>query len=126
MQGGVPEAGDGFLAWRWNQFLAGADFGDPRPPGRLETAWQQPLGRPRGAPTRTDRLLGRAPAVEQGGKRFMLRPQAPGCAGGVFKAAGVALPPLVQQLPNATPPPGAASVPPPRHRGRPRRGATRR
>jgi len=64
--------------------------------------------------------------VEQGGKRFMLRPQAPGCAGGVFKAAGVALPPLVQQLPNATPPPGAASVPPPRHRGRPRRGATRR
>ena len=64
--------------------------------------------------------------IEQGGKRFMLRPQAPGCAGGVFKAAGVALPPLVQQLPNATPPPGAASLPPPHHRRRPRRGATRR
>src|SRR5256714_1848320 len=64
--------------------------------------------------------------VEQGGKRVMLRPQAPGCAGGVFKAAGVALPPLGQQLPNATPPPGAASLPPPRYRGRPRRGATRR
>src|SRR4051794_21862968 len=30
--------------------------------------------------------------VEQGGKRFVLRPQAPGCAGGVFKAVGVALP----------------------------------
>ena len=62
--------------------------------------------------------------VEQAGKRFVLRPQAPGCAGGVFKAVGVALPPLVQQMPNATPPP--ESVPPPRHRGRPRSGATRR
>src|SRR5205823_6573653 len=50
--------------------------------------------------------------VEQAGKRFMLRPQAPGCASGVFKAAGVALPPLVQQLPNATPPPVVAAAPP--------------
>src|SRR5205823_3377462 len=50
--------------------------------------------------------------VEQGGKRFRLRPQAPGCAGGVFKAVGVALPPLLQQLPNATPPPAAAAAPP--------------
>jgi hypothetical protein len=43
--------------------------------------------------------------VEQGAKRFMLRPDAPGCAAGVFKAVGVALPPLVSQLPSATPPP---------------------
>ena len=43
--------------------------------------------------------------VEQGTKRFVLRAQAPGCAGGVFKAVGVALPPLVRQLPTATPPP---------------------
>ena len=65
-------------------------------------------------------------SVEQAGKRFLLRLQAPGCAGGVFKAVGVALPPLVQQLPNATPPPRAESRSPPRHRGRPRCGATRR
>src|ERR1700747_3721791 len=43
--------------------------------------------------------------VEQGAKRFLLRPHAPGCAGSVFKAVGVALPPLVRQLPSATPPP---------------------
>ena len=43
--------------------------------------------------------------VEQGPKRFVLRAQAPGCAGAVFKAVGVALPPLVRQLPTATPPP---------------------
>ncbi len=61
--------------------------------------------------------------VEQATKRFLLRPHAPGCAGSVFKAAGVALPPLVCQLPSATPPPIAAPAPPPR-RGRPRRGAT--
>jgi hypothetical protein len=65
-------------------------------------------------------------SVEQAGKRFLLRPQAPGCAGSVFKAVGVALPPLVQQLPNATPPPRAESGSPPRHRGQPRCGATRR
>jgi hypothetical protein len=63
--------------------------------------------------------------VEQGAKRFMLRPHAPGCAGNVFKAVGVALPPLVRQLPNATPPPPALSAPPPPRRRRPRRGATR-
>ncbi len=63
--------------------------------------------------------------VEQGAKRFLLRPQAPGCTGSVFKAAGVALPPLVRQLPSATPPPVTASAPPPPRRGRPRRGATR-
>ena len=54
--------------------------------------------------------------VEQGTKRFVLRPHAPGCAGSVFKAVGVALPPLVHQLPPATPPP---------RRRRPQRGATR-
>ena len=63
--------------------------------------------------------------VEQGSKRFVLRAQAPGCAAAVFKAVGVALPPLVRQLPAATPPPGPAAPPkPPRCRGRPRRGAT--
>jgi hypothetical protein len=62
-------------------------------------------------------------SIEQGPKRFMLRPQAPGCAGAVFKAMGVALPPLVRQLPTATPPPSAPPTPP-RRRGRPRCGAT--
>jgi hypothetical protein len=41
----------------------------------------------------------------QGGKHFVLRPQAPGCAGSVFQAVGVALSPLLRQLPSATPPP---------------------
>ena len=62
--------------------------------------------------------------VEQGPKRFVLRPQAPGCAGSIFQATGVALPPLVRQLPPATPPPSTAPAPPERRRGRPRRGAT--
>ena len=63
--------------------------------------------------------------VEQGPKRFVLRAQAPGCAGAVFKAVGVALPPLVRQVPAGTPPPQpAAAATPPRRRGRPRRGAT--
>jgi Transposase DDE domain len=62
--------------------------------------------------------------VDQDNKRFVLRAQAPGCAGAVCKAVGVALPPLVQQLPAATPPP-APTPPPKRRRGRPRRGATR-
>jgi hypothetical protein len=61
--------------------------------------------------------------VDQGPKRFVLRTQAPGCAGVVCKAVGVALPPLVRQLPTAQPPPEPA--PPPARRGRPRRGATR-
>ena len=61
--------------------------------------------------------------IEQGSKRFGLRPQAPGCAGAVFKAAGVALPPLIQQIPIGTPPPVEAPPSPPR-RGRPRGGAT--
>src|SRR4051812_44005401 len=63
--------------------------------------------------------------VEQGSKRFVLRAQAPGCAGAVFKAVGVALPPLVRQPPTSTPPPTPVSPRmPPRRRGRPRRGAT--
>ena len=61
--------------------------------------------------------------VDQGAKRFVLRAQAPGCAGVVCKAVGVALPPLVRQLPPAQPPPKPAPLP--ARRGRPRRGATR-
>ena len=64
--------------------------------------------------------------IDQGTKHFVLRPQAPGCAGSVFKAVGVALPPLLRQPPNAIPPPPTTPVTPPRRRGRPRRGATSR
>jgi DDE family transposase len=60
--------------------------------------------------------------VEQGTKRFVLRTEAAGCAGAVCKAVGVALPPLVRQLPAAQPPPPPAA--PQARRGRPRRGAT--
>jgi len=63
--------------------------------------------------------------VEQGSKRFVLRAQAPGCSGAVFKAVGVALPPLVRQVPAGQPPPTEAPPTPPRRRGRPRRGAVR-
>ena len=70
--------------------------------------------------------------VEQGSKRFVLRAQAPGCFGAVFKAVGVALPPLVRQIAAGQPPPTeapptpplTAAATPPRRRGRPRRGAT--
>jgi hypothetical protein len=61
--------------------------------------------------------------IEQGPKRFVLRPQAPGCAGAVFKAVGVALPPLIRQIPTG-PSPQAEVPPSPPHRGRPRCGAT--
>ena len=61
--------------------------------------------------------------VDQGAKRFVLRVQTPGCAGVVCKAVGVALPPLVRQLPAAHPPPDP-TPPPLARRGRPRRGAT--
>ena len=37
--------------------------------------------------------------VEQDGKRFRLRTELKGTAGRVFRAAGVAIPPTVQQLP---------------------------
>lgn len=64
--------------------------------------------------------------VEHADKRFVLRLQAPGCAGAVCKAVGVALPPLVRQAPAAKPPPQpSAAIPPAPRRGRPRRGATR-
>jgi hypothetical protein len=36
--------------------------------------------------------------VQQDGKRFLLRDEVKGCCGGVFQAAGVALPPTVQQV----------------------------
>ena len=36
--------------------------------------------------------------VEQDGKHFLLRSEAPGCCGRVFAATGVALPPTVQQV----------------------------
>ena len=36
--------------------------------------------------------------VEQDGKRFLLRSEAPGTCGSVCAAAGVALPPTVQQI----------------------------
>jgi hypothetical protein len=60
--------------------------------------------------------------VNQDDKHFLMRPQVPGCAGSVFQAVGVALPPMLRQLPAATPPAvqSAAS----KRRGRPRRGAT--
>jgi Transposase DDE domain len=62
--------------------------------------------------------------VDQKAKRLLLRTDAPGCAASVFKAVGVALPPLVRNLPPPTPPPEPAAAPAKR-RGRPRRGATR-
>jgi hypothetical protein len=46
--------------------------------------------------------------VEQDGKRFLLRSEAPGCCGAVFQAAGVALPPTVRQVSPEAPGPGAA------------------
>ena len=45
---------------------------------------------------------------EQVSKRFLLRPQVPGC-GAVFKAVGVAAPPLAQQIPTSAPRCGATS-----------------
>ncbi|MFI5456562.1 MAG: hypothetical protein ACHRXM_14030 [Isosphaerales bacterium] len=36
--------------------------------------------------------------VQQDGKRFLLRNEAQGTCGSVFQAAGVALPPTVQQV----------------------------
>jgi hypothetical protein len=63
--------------------------------------------------------------VEQQAKRVVLRSEATPCAVGVFRAVGVALPPLVRQLaPPRTPPPKPMAAPKIR-RGRPRRGATR-
>jgi hypothetical protein len=52
-----------------------------------------------------------AETFQAGLKRFVLRSDAVGCAAGVFKALGVALPPLVRQLPAATPLPKPAAPP---------------
>jgi hypothetical protein len=48
--------------------------------------------------------------VDQAGRRLRLRPAAPGCAGAVFQAVGVALPPMIQIT--AQPPPASAAQPP--------------
>src|SRR5512134_2143219 len=56
--------------------------------------------------------------VEQHGRRFVLRNQAPGCAGAVFQAVGVALPPLFRRLDPENP---AAPTGPPSPKPRKRR-----
>lgn len=56
--------------------------------------------------------------VEQQGRRFVLRNQAPGCAGAVFQAVGVALPPLFRRLDAEKP---AAPTGPPSPKPRKRR-----
>lgn len=59
--------------------------------------------------------------IEQDGKRFLVRPHAPGVSGAVFQAAGVALPPMIRQ---ARPPPNASAKQPPPPQLKPRkRGA---
>ena len=57
--------------------------------------------------------------IEQDGKRFRIRPPAPGRSGKVFAAAGVALPPLIQAVPEKPPPDPA--VPSPSAHQKPRR-----
>jgi hypothetical protein len=52
--------------------------------------------------------------IEQGGKVYLLRNPAPGCAGPVLRTLGIALPPLVR---SGQPPrlhPRATSTPPPK------------
>jgi transposase len=49
--------------------------------------------------------------IDQAGRRLRLRATASGCAGAVFKAVGVALPPMIQLL--AEPPPPSEPPPPP-------------
>jgi hypothetical protein len=62
--------------------------------------------------------------IEQDGKRFLVRPAAPGSSGVVFKAVGVALPAMVR---SGQPPPAVPAEPPPRRRVKPRkRGANAR
>jgi hypothetical protein len=59
--------------------------------------------------------------IAQDGKRFLVRPAAPGCAGVVFQAVGVALPPTVRAARSPPePPPRRSSQGRPRQR---RRGA---
>jgi Transposase DDE domain len=65
--------------------------------------------------------------VAQADKKFILRTQTQGPAASIFKAVGVALPPLVRQVPLTKPPPTPGRIrhpAPAKRRGRPRRGAT--
>ena len=68
-----------------------------------------------------DRLI--ETTVEQDGRQFILRSQAPGCAGAVFQAVKVALPPLFRRVnPNgADPPPRPTPKRPRKRRLTPRR-----
>jgi DDE family transposase len=69
----------------------------------LQLEWQDVIGD-------LDRLV--ETTVDSDGRRFVLRNQAPGCAGAVFQAVRVALPPLFHRLdsdkPEAAPDPPAA------------------
>jgi hypothetical protein len=92
---------------------------------RLQTAglqleWQDVLGD-------LERLV--ETTVESEDRRFVLRNQAPGCAGAVFQAIGVALPPLFRRLDAEKPdaPPGPPAAKPRKRRLTPRnRSATRK
>jgi hypothetical protein len=65
----------------------------------LQLEWQDVIGD-------LDRLV--ETTIENAGRRFVLRNQAPGCAGAVFQAVGVAPPPLFHRLEpdKAAAPPG--------------------
>lgn len=78
-----------------------------QPGGRRANDFRPAVGR--------DRLARRAGEVEQGTEGFILRPSAPGCAAGMFKAVSRASPPLVRQLCKATPLPLSPPAPPPHH-----------
>jgi hypothetical protein len=47
--------------------------------------------------------------IDQAGRRLRLRAAAPGCAGAVFQAVGIALPPMIQIIAQPPPPSGAQS-----------------
>ena len=74
-----------------------------------------PLSIPRagGATTDLDRLV--ETTVDQDGRRFVLRTQVSGCAGEVFQAVRVALPPLFRRInSDGTDPPSEPAHPKPR------------
>jgi len=50
--------------------------------------------------------------IDQAGKRLRIRAAAPGCAGALFQAVGVALPPMIQ-IAAQPPPPSLAPSPHP-------------
>ena len=56
--------------------------------------------------------------IDQPTKRVLLRSAAPGCAGAIVKAVGVALPPIARQIPLAKPPPTPPPSPTPRRDNR--------